>query len=205
MWSDSYSPSIIREENFIEVQADDGDQITGVESLYGNLLVFKDNSIHRLTVQGDEYPISRIDEVTQEYGCIAPGTLINVNNTIYFLSWKGFCYYNNNVMENIDSNFYDELQYILQTVDKDYLRLAQCGYNPSTNEIYLNMPWIPTNGEFGANSEYGRDSYKDFHDNQWTNQYRLGHIFVIDLTKKYVTKYSNTQTTYAPFNPYVLS
>jgi len=138
-WSEPYQPDFIKYDSFIEVRSGDGKHITGLDKIYGNLIIFKEDSIHRTTLQNADPPLSRWDEVTAEYGCIAPNTLINVDNTLYFLSWKGLCKYDNNQLTKIDGKFAEELQYIIQT-NKDNIRDASCGYNPYYNELYLNVP-----------------------------------------------------------------
>lgn len=207
-WSEPYQPSNIKESSFIEVQSGDGDQITGIESIFGNLVVFKENSIHRLTVQGKNMPISRTDEITPEYGCIAPNTLINVNNTLYFLSWKGFCMYDNNSLRKVDAAYSEELQFILNrykgTPDEHILRDASACYNPTTNEIYLNMPWL----EYYRTErpwidkcilENGGIKYKDFSSVAIPNNVTYGHIFVTNLDKEYSTKFSYPMSRWSPF------
>jgi hypothetical protein len=83
-------------------------QITGIASLYGNLVIFKETSIHRVAVQADGIPLSRTDEVDPNVGCIAPNTLINGRNTLYFLSWEGWMRYDNNVISKVDRHFAEE-------------------------------------------------------------------------------------------------
>jgi len=163
-WSEPYQPDFIKYDSFIEVRSGDGKHITGLDKIYGNLIIFKEDSIHRTTLQNADPPLSRWDEVTAEYGCIAPNTLINVDNTLYFLSWKGLCKYDNNQLTKIDGKFAEELQYVIQT-NKDTIRDASCGYNPYYNELYLNVPikfnqeyisqvteWVP-NPDFGLELE----------------------------------------------------
>lgn len=126
--------------NFAEVGSGDGDQITGIVAIAGNLVVFKENSIWRLAVQGDDPPISRTDLVTPDCGCIAPGALLTLDNQVYFLSWDGLKVYDNNIPQSIDTPFAEELKLLLQTVPVGLIRDCQMGYNQGTGEIYLNIP-----------------------------------------------------------------
>ena len=139
-WSEPYSPDWIKLNNFAEVGSGDGDQITGLVTIAGNLVVFKENSIWRLAVQGDDPPISRTDLITPDCGCIAPGALITLDNVVYFLSWDGLKVYDNNIPQSIDTPFAEELKLLLQTVPVQHIRDAQMGYNQGTGEIYLNIP-----------------------------------------------------------------
>jgi len=139
-WAEPYQPNWIKAENFTEVASGDGDQITGLEVQYGNLTVFKENSIHRLTVQAETPPISRTDIISQNIGCIAPNSLINVNNNLYFLSNQGFLLYDNNTWTPVDTMYHTELAEIMKNLES--VRDISAGYNQVHNEIYLNLPYV---------------------------------------------------------------
>jgi hypothetical protein len=141
-WSERYRADWIKSENMAEYGSGDGSQITGLLSNYGNLLIFKERAIFRVAVQAANPPISRTDEAVPDVGCIAPNTLISVDNTAYFLSWKGWMKYDNNVPQKIDLKFDEELQYYIAMLGEK-VRDATSGYNASTNEIYLNLPQLP--------------------------------------------------------------
>lgn len=186
-WSEPYDPSFIKDDSWIQFGAGDGQQITGLANQYGNLVIFKENSIYRSAVQGDDVPISRTDIVSSDVGCIAPNTIISVNDVLYFLSWKGWMRYNHNQFDKIDGAFDEELQLILEKSNLSDIRDASAGYNQSTNEIYLNIPMLPTNTieetgqtEEGNSIEFGYERKV------------LGHIYVLNLDKEYATKFSYT-------------
>jgi hypothetical protein len=212
-WSEPYLPDKIKSDSFSEYRAGDGDQITGVESQYGNLVIFKENSIHRVAVQAADPPLSRTDEITPEYGCIAPNTLINVDNTLYFLSWKGLIMYDNNKLQKIDGKFDEELQLVIKEAG-DHIRDAACGYNPYFNELYLNVPMLNSTSAVQPDDGGGGDIVNggDFSPasidfpNPYTQRQNigyygkknlygydreiLGHVYVIHLGGNYVTKFS---------------
>lgn len=146
-WSERYRPDWLKYENMAEYASGDGKQITGLASLDGNLVVLKETSMYRVSVQAADPPLSRTDQISPEIGCIAPNTLLNVDNNLYFLSWKGWVRYDNNVPTKIDIKFDEELQYYIQMLGED-VRDATSGYNPITNEIYLNLPKLPENPEY---------------------------------------------------------
>lgn len=195
MWSEPYRPDWIKMTSFAEYRSGDGMQITGAESLYGNILITKETSAHRIQIQGVIPPITRTDEVTPELGCIAPMTLISVNGIIYYLSWKGFIRYDNNQFQKIDGAFDEELQYILQNNPVEMTRDASCGYNPAFNELYLNIPTLKTKYPAdGRQYDYGNGPmYQMSRDNDNPIYYQralAGHIYVINLEKGYVTKFA---------------
>jgi hypothetical protein len=172
--------------------------------------------MHRATVLGRTDPISRTDEISPEVGCIAPNTLLNIDNTLYFLSWKGFYRYDNNVLQKIDMPFDEELQFILSTLPEEFIRDATAAYNRHYNEIWLNIPMLPTESENGKQIEYGTaDMYeagRNFFDRaehaegeetakmevepNYFKRPIYGHIYVINLDKQYATKFGNTPSVF---------
>lgn len=215
-WSERYRSDWIKYENMAEYGSGDGEMITGLLSNYGNLLVFKEKSIYRVAVQAANPPISRTDEAVPDVGCIAPNTLISVDNTAYFLSWKGWMRYDNNIPQKIDGKFDEELQFYISVLG-DKVRDATSGYNPATNEIYLNLPqlkiqdlllyadWIkdPDTSRILAevvdgslqtafyNIDYD-NVFKIYEREEWFYLLRrrmMGNIFVINLTTGFATKF----------------
>ena len=65
----------------------DGDEITGLAVLYGNLIVFKRHSIY--IVQGDAPASWVISKTNSAVGCVSPYSVIGVDNLVYFVSDKG--------------------------------------------------------------------------------------------------------------------
>ncbi len=205
-WSEPYRPDWIKADSFVEYRSGDGYQITGVENNYGNLVIFKETSMHRVAVQGDNPPISRTDEITPELGLIAPNAIINVDNTLYFLSWKGFMVYDNNIIKKIDMRFTDELQFILTNTEEKWIREASCGYNPKYQEIYLNISMLPTKFQYTVNySKVPSKVQREYGEAEFHNYIRkhYGHIYVLSLDKEYVTKFGYIPTTpYRRYNNY---
>jgi hypothetical protein len=169
--SDPMKPDVIRLENIWEVGSGDGDEITGMEIQYGNILVFKSHSLYRLLIKQDSPIIERMDKISDNVGCIAPNTLINIDNVLYFLSWKGLMKFDGNSLEAADQLFNEELQFVLN-VNSDSIRDASCGYNQYYDELYLNVPAI-----IDLQEEYGKQRVMN------------GNIYVVGLNKKYATKF----------------
>jgi hypothetical protein len=190
-WSEPYQPNKIKLPSLMEVRAGDGDQITGLAMLYGNLIVLKERSIHRLAVQGSQVPVSRVDEISNNVGCIAPNTVITVNNTLYFLSWAGFYKYDNNVLSKVDGKFSEELQLRLRSAQNGVMnpaiRDASCGWNPTYRELYLTLPVMTTSSNEG-DAEGGNTSGITITDNKGLRQLR-GITYAINIDSGLVTKY----------------
>lgn len=65
----------------------DGDEITGLAVLYGNLIVFKRHSIY--IVQGDAPENWVVSKTNSAVGCVSPYSVVGVDNLVYFVSDKG--------------------------------------------------------------------------------------------------------------------
>ena len=190
--SEPYSPNFVRLTSLYPVRSGDGDKITGMEQLAGNLLIFKERSIHRIAIQSSNPPYSRTDEISNVIGCIAPNTVLQYNNDIYFLSWSGFYRFNNNVLQKADGDFWAELERRINNFGTSLdefgnprnpaVRDASCGYNPVFNEIYLNVPIYTHGGSISPDVEKVNDSRK-----------MLGHIYVLQLDTGLVTKFHYEQ------------
>lgn len=224
-WSEPYRPDVIKMENFIEFGSGDGSQITGLQSQYGNIVVFKDSSIYRSAVQSENPPISRVDLVSRYEGCIAPNTLLNVEDTMFFLSSSGFMQYDNNVIKPADDAFNDELTFLLKS-NESFNKEASAGYNQHFKEIYLNIPklkatvkWIDIVKDMlpdytGSDSIFGQTEcivdtqdapYYDTTEIQDTDpvvnekifeRETYGHIFVVNPHKGYNTKFGYPATSF---------
>lgn len=190
-YSEPYQPTFTKLDSFYEVRAGDGDQITGLDTLYGNLIVSKERSLHRLAVQGAEIPVSRVDEISNNIGCIAPNARIVINNEYYFLSWSGFYKYNNNILQKADGKFGEELALRLRSEQdgrtNPAIRDASCAYNATYHEIYLNIPVFTRELEAGEAGEP-----LTVNDNLKAARQRVidGHIYVLNLDSQLVTKFT---------------
>jgi hypothetical protein len=199
-WSEPYLPDTIKFDSFIEYKSGDQSQITGIESLAGNLLIFKENSMHRVAVQADLPPLSRTDEISPTLGCIAPHTIKNVNNYVYFLSADGFYVYDNNMPKLLDAQYSGELKMRMKALGDD-IREATVGYNQHDNSICLNIPYITTGHSIQDYDEIPIYPINYYRDNSvpdgdpikviQENVHRIyGNIYVHNLYTGAVTKYS---------------
>lgn len=80
--------------NFIRIEPDAGDDITGLAIFRERIVVFKERSIWQITLStiqiGNFYVTQPSAElVTGSHGCIAPRSIANVENDVFFLSRKG--------------------------------------------------------------------------------------------------------------------
>lgn len=73
--------------NHFEVLTDDGDSITGIVRQNGNLVIFKNNKI--FVLYGTDSSNYVLREMHSNIGCIAPGSIVNVLNNVFFLARDG--------------------------------------------------------------------------------------------------------------------
>lgn len=198
-WSRANRPGHIKFESFEPVRDGDGDQITGLAMLRGSLIIFKERSIHRITLLPGE--VLRKDEVSNTLGCVAPNTIMTFNNEVFFLHRSGFYRYDNNGFQRADGDILTELITRITRTEAPGavhnsdvwgktdlhpgVRDASTGYNPVYNEIYLNVPTYRDNDA----ATLPTDSSADF-----AAYYPMrGHVYVISLDTGYVTKFAYRQ------------
>ena len=80
--------------NYIRIEPDAGDNITGLEVFEGKIIVFKERSIWQVTLSNLSIgnfvvTIPTAQKITSSHGCIAPRSIVAVENDIFFLSRKG--------------------------------------------------------------------------------------------------------------------
>jgi hypothetical protein len=73
--------------NYVDVNKDDGDKITGLAKFQDVLIIFKEKSIFQLTFDSTGTPV--IAAVTKNYGAVSHRAIDNVDNDVFFLSRNG--------------------------------------------------------------------------------------------------------------------
>lgn len=87
-YSDQDDPTTWGANSYIDVPSPfDGDEITGLAKLYGNLIIFKRNSIYIL--QGTAPENFVLSATNSAVGCVSPYAVLAVDNLVYFVSDKG--------------------------------------------------------------------------------------------------------------------
>lgn len=129
-----------------------GDVGTGIIPYKSHLYTFKKNSI-LLIRKNQDGTYSRY-EVCNEFGCIAPWSLVECYGLLTFLSWRGWEVFNG--CEGF-SFYYGlpisrSLSYIQDS--SAYLSLIQAVHNREYNEVWLSIPDPSTGTAFVAVSNY---------------------------------------------------
>lgn len=72
---------------FIDVSKNDGQIGTGIEVFKNSILIFKEDSIYQFTFTSTGLP--QITQVNPSLGCVAPRSIISVENDVFFMSRRG--------------------------------------------------------------------------------------------------------------------
>jgi hypothetical protein len=95
-WSNIKDTSTWGSANFIEISQEDGQAITGLKVLQDRLVVFKTRSIYNVYFTGDAtipFVLPGGGKSNSMVGCVAPGSIQEVDNGLVFFSYDGFYYY----------------------------------------------------------------------------------------------------------------
>lgn len=72
---------------FIDITKNDGQEITGMIVFKDSLLVFKERSIYKFSFSESGLP--SVEQVNPAIGCVAPKSLVNVENDVFFAGEDG--------------------------------------------------------------------------------------------------------------------
>ena len=91
-WSDFFLPETWPANNYQQVKDGDGDVITNLQKLLGQLVIFKERSIHVL--RGTYVDDFQLQEAESAIGCVGPRAAVRHDMYIYFVSDQGICLFN---------------------------------------------------------------------------------------------------------------
>jgi len=121
--------------NFVDIQPNDGDKITGLGVYQDILVIFKQFAIYQMTFDDTGNPIVQL--ITRATGCIAPRTIENVENDLYFLSREGV-----RVLGN-EANYFNSIRtsIISKNIQPDIDAMLPSEYSKAVS-IYYNDEYI---------------------------------------------------------------
>jgi hypothetical protein len=90
-WSEIGEPEGVDPTFNAEFRTNDGDQIRGLKTYEGSLIVAKERSFHRIV--GDNPSNFLLQEISDQYGCVSNRTMITFENNLLFLDPKGVVQY----------------------------------------------------------------------------------------------------------------
>lgn len=75
---------------YVDISRDDGDTIKGIYSFQDRIIVFKERSIHQVTlVAGSITVVPNVKMITASHGAVSHRTIRSVENDLFFLSRNG--------------------------------------------------------------------------------------------------------------------
>jgi len=142
-FSDAGNPNSFPANNFIQINTNDGQNITGIEVINDTLIIFKDDSIWVLT--GDPLGAGNITTIgnlqlrraNSSVGCSAFRTIKKVGSAILFMHYSGIYVFQNNTSVSIS----DGLNTTFQTaMNQSYISSAWAIYDNLTNLYIMGYP-----------------------------------------------------------------
>lgn len=142
-FSDAGSPSSFPVNNFIAINTNDGQNITGIDDVLDNLVIFKDESVWVLTGEpvgaGNTTTIGNLQlrQANSSVGCSAFRTIQKVSQTLFFTHYSGI-YALQNYNVTLISPF---LKNTFQTgISSSNVDLSWAVYNSLENKYILGYP-----------------------------------------------------------------
>jgi hypothetical protein len=172
--------------NFIDVNKDDGDVITALGVFQDTLIIFKQFSIYQMNFDDNGDPV--VIPITRAAGCVAPRSVVAVENDLYFLSRDGVRFLGNepNFFNSVRTSILSKnIEPIIDSIKPDSYAKASAVYYD--NQYILSVPDMQGNvtmtlvyhKEFRAWSKWSNvnaDAYSKFVDTN--NELRL--VFLND-------------------------
>ena len=132
-------PEAVSATNFVEINTNDGDQITAWGTAQDYAIVFKRNSAYLLTHDKNEEPI--VTPLQSTFGAITDRAVISFDNKTYFLSDVGFHMFDGSSFKRISS----VLDQKVRQLPMHTREAATVFYDKNDSRIY-----IAVNGNPGA-------------------------------------------------------
>lgn len=136
--------------NFVDIDKDAGDRITGLATFQDSLVIFKENSIHQLTLDASGTPTVAL--VTRSLGAVSHKSIDVVENDVFFLSRRGYFvlgnepnFFNAIRTNELSARIHDDVALIGQTnyelvssiyVDNVYYSAVPISGNTANNVIF---------------------------------------------------------------------
>lgn len=139
------NPSSMTVQRFIDIRTDDGEEITGIAEMFGRVLIFKPSSIHELSFTalnlqghgGDQ----ALTPLVVGFGCIAPRTLVNTGQYVFFLAKDGVRLYDGGRRSRL--TVAEESRVISANVEPIINKIINSGlYESATMSYYPKKQWL---------------------------------------------------------------
>lgn len=144
---------------WIDVNPDDGQEIMGILPIQNILLIFKQDSLYRISISGtDSYELQRVDP---DVGCVAPRSLVNIQGKAFFLGRYSVHATDGFAVEDVGK----DLKRYFENIDSNYIHLAACTNYVKDSQFRLSVPYkYETTSQTTNNWVF----VFDYHANCWT-------------------------------------
>jgi hypothetical protein len=142
--SDILDPAVWDVSNSIVVNGDDGDQITAIVPYYKNrIIVFKKRRVFQVDIPNDSTTAADwvVSIISNNTGCVAAGTAVQVSSDILFLSDNGIRSLVRSVADDFSSvgvPISEVVKDVIQTINTDSIRISTAIYYD--NRYFLAVP-----------------------------------------------------------------
>lgn len=180
--------------NFIEIEPDAGDDIRQVEIFNDRIIVFKEKSIWQVTLSTEQIgnffvttPNAKL--ITASHGCIAPRSVVAVENDIFFLSRKGV-----NTLGYESGFAFDTLRSNELSVKvRNFFENLTTAQKETAAAVYFNFKYLITFPGLGKTMVFDRE--RNAWTGPWTNDARLYEVFY-DASNDEHLLYGNDTTAF---------
>lgn len=154
---------------FIDVSKNDGQLGTGLIPFKNTMIIFKERSVYQFSFTTTGLP--QIVQVTNAVGCIAPRSIVAVENDIFFASERGIFTLGNEAGFSFDVLRTNELsarvRSIFQSINPTYLKNISAEYATKNNVNYVIFSYTPSGATTNSKAlVYDRERLGWI---QWTN------------------------------------
>ncbi len=142
--SDILDPAVWDLTNSIVVNGDDGDQITAIVPYYKNrIIVFKKRRVFQVDIPSDATTAADwvVSIISNNTGCVAAGTAVQVSSDILFLSDNGIRSLVRSVSDDFSSvsvPISEIVKDVIQTINTDSIKISTAIYYD--NRYFLAVP-----------------------------------------------------------------
>jgi len=131
---------------FIDVNKNDGQKITGAIVFKNSLIIFKEDSVYQFEFTTSGLP--QITQVNPAVGCIAPRSIVAVENDIFFASRRGVFTLGNEPGFAFDVLRTNEVsarvRSVFQSIESDYLKNIAAVYATKANTNLVIFSYTPS-------------------------------------------------------------
>jgi len=175
--------------NYIDIQPQDGDYITGLGVFQDVVIIYKQFSTYQMTLDATGTPT--VSPITKAAGCIASKSVVAVENDLYFLSREGV-----RVLGN-EPNFFSAIRtnILSKRIDPIIKDMLPANYQKASG-VYYNNQYLLSIPDTAGNLTIVLSYNKQFQAwSKWNNINAQAFISVVESNNEQVLYFLNTDGT----------